>query len=150
MGSGNCRLPAWQQQEKRTGKGIRSAHVCDDRTTSVCCPVSRNVVYSTNLLLGKINATRSVIRREREKKGMLAVLLNILTKNSREIRRRQSQTRPEQLLQGFQRAVKCSSISWTGDSPPIRSTLSRSASTLRRFDTVTLSKPFRAQPAPPP
>ena len=33
-----------------------------DRTTSVCCPVSCNVVYSTNLLIGKINATKPAMR----------------------------------------------------------------------------------------
>src|SRR5262245_33478213 len=67
--SGTRRLRARQKPEKRTGKRTRSAHVCDklwqcppivDGWTSVCCPVSCKVVYPTNLLIGKTNATKAV------------------------------------------------------------------------------------------
>src|SRR5207249_10122827 len=67
-GSGSRPTRGRQTPAKRKGKRTSSAHVCDklyqcpgivDRTTSVFCPVSCNVVYVTNLLIGKINAMRS-------------------------------------------------------------------------------------------
>src|SRR5689334_17503444 len=58
-------MQARQKPEKRRGKKMGSPHGCDklyqcpaivDRTISVFCPVSCNVVYATNLLICKINA----------------------------------------------------------------------------------------------
>src|SRR5206468_9567897 len=66
--SGNRPMRGRQKGGKRKGKKTGSAYVCDklyqcpaivDRTTSVFRPVSCNVVYCTNLLIGKINAMRS-------------------------------------------------------------------------------------------
>ena len=74
--SGSHHMRAQQKPAKQKGKRTSPTHVCDelcqyrailDQAICVFCSASWNVVYSTKLLVGKINATRSPIRVQKER-----------------------------------------------------------------------------------